>query len=864
MSTSYFTRFRAKLKDALAARGQEPTGQRLDFCPAHDDHNPSLALKTVAGAPVFRCLAGCSEAAVLEALGITEDDVAAENRITEAIQDAEPAEIYEYWLPDDDTGPSHMKRRFTLRDADGNVVGKTFDVLTAKRFRDLPDDQQPPMPLYRARDALADLTNATAQLTLLVTAGEKDCETAQEEADEQGAPVTAVSGAHGETAASTTLDGLTVLLEIVRDEGLNDRLRNIVICYDLDQAGVEGAIDLAARAAYLPRRTLPVHIQMTLPATREAGHDLTDAYDAGMRPSWEIAPTEEIVQIAADETNNLDAKAVRMRHTTNLRALGEAVAYSDDDGALHPTVVMQQYKLEAVLQAAVRRKLRPVNLRNRGEIAFGPADASAHYTSSSASSTQIVSLMKADYGIEISRADTTAAEAQLRAHIMDDEVVDPPARVYRTPEAIFVDCGDDDQCARIDMCSGGVTAVKSPVQWWRDDAAARLPTPDLSVTPTDAVALVQQIANLNDEQTVHALAWMVRVYEGGQNALLLLKAAADRGKSSTMRTLTTCVEPRQGDAAAQLIRMPAEPWEWASTASTRAAMAIDNLGSLPKNMADIPTMAVTGATTEKRALYENHRMLSLPLGTSLLVSSLSMTGWKPDLVTRTIVIEPGPLPAEGRMDDEELARAQEEVAPKLMGALLQLVGMVCVDKRMRDWQDHQTHRVVGWGRTVAILDEILGTKAHAEMMAASSESLAAQPVAPWVESLVSWAVLYPDATRKRRLVELRQLYAANTARPAHPLDDVMQPDRRALPGSDRAAADMLVQAEGVLSSMGVRVERHHTKRGNLWTVAVDGDSVSEIRLRLGMPVHEVDLDLIDDVLDGPKPARRSYVKREAA
>lgn len=75
---------------------------------------------------------------------------------------------------------------------------------------------------------------------------------------------------------------------------------------------------------------------------------------------------------------------------------------------------------------------------------------------------------------------------------------------------------------------------------------------------------------------------------------------------------------------------------------------------------------------------------------------------------------------------------------------------------------------------------------------------------------------------------------------------------------------MLVQAEGVLSSMGVRVERHHTKRGNLWTVAVDGDSVSEIRLRLGMPVHEVDLDLIDDVLDGPKPARRSYVKREAA
>lgn len=240
-------------------------------------------------------------------------------------------------------------------------------------------------------------------------------------------------------------------------------------------------------------------------------------------------------------------------------------------------------------------------------------------------------------------------------------------------------------------------------------------------------------------------------------------------------------------------------------------------------------------------------MLSMPLTTSLLVSALSMTGWKPDLVNRTAVIEPAPLPAEGKLDDEELARRQHEVAPRLMGAVLKLVGMVSVDKRPRDWSAFRTHRVVGWGRTVAILDDIFGTTAHAEMMVANDDSLAAQPVAPWVESLVSWAVQYPDATHERRLTELRQFYAANTARPFHPPDDEMQPDRRELPGSDRAAADMLTQAEGVLSAMGVHIEKKHFKQGNLWSIVVDDDSVSEIRARLSLPIHEVDRALLDDV-----------------
>jgi hypothetical protein len=37
-------------------------------CPAHDDQNPSLAIRDAAGKPLIRCHAGCSQQAVLSAL----------------------------------------------------------------------------------------------------------------------------------------------------------------------------------------------------------------------------------------------------------------------------------------------------------------------------------------------------------------------------------------------------------------------------------------------------------------------------------------------------------------------------------------------------------------------------------------------------------------------------------------------------------------------------------------------------------------------------------------------------------------------------------------------------------------------------
>lgn len=864
MSETYFTRVRAKLKAVLAERGQKPTGKTMELCPAHDDHNPSLMLKNRAGCPVFQCLAGCSEDAIIDALGISEDDVRAETNRAELVQDDRPVDVYDYYVDDGHENPAYRKRRFVLRDANGVARGKTFDTLTATRYQEVASDKRPPWPVFGLHDALADLEEAGKPLSIVVTAGEKDCISATMDIEAHGLAATAVSVPQGETATPASVTAIQVLLALVRERGLLDRVSKIVVVFDLDEPGVRGALELVESLRKQPPKDVPVPVHMAMPATREPGHDLTDAYEAGESPAWEVSDPKDIIAAGAEAGSPLEAKARRLEIQEQLRALGETVGLPEDD-KMHEQLLRKDFKLEATLHAAAQHWLRPVNLRNRGVLGFGPLERREHYTAETAAETQLAAMFKATFGIELGRTEIDSALRQVRAHIMQDPIVDPPARVFRPGDEpyLYVDCGE--QSARISESTGEVDIVAHPVQWWRDDGAQVLPTPNLTVDHTEAVRLLRSIANLTDHQAAMSLAWIVRAYEGGENVLLLLKAAANRGKTATAHAVSMNAEPRVGKAAVQAITLPRNEWEWGAIATTRQAMVIDNLGALPRDMADVPTMAVTGATTMKRGLYQDSKMLSLSLQSNLLVTALGTTGWKADLLTRTVTLEPPVLPATGRQDAEELERRRLEVAPQLLGAVLKLVGLVIAEKRVRDWTAYETHRVAGWGRTLAILDDLLGTSAHAEMMREQADTLAAQPVSPWVESIVAWAVRYPAVTEKRRLTDLRRLFAENTALRQHFGDDFMEPDRQQLPQSNRAAADMLRAAADVLKSNGVHVERRRTAQGNVWSIRVDGDSVSEIKQRLSIPIHEVDVAIGEYSLGVQKiHSRRERMRNVAA
>ena len=67
--------------------------QFLACCPAHDDKNPSLAIKDMSDRLLIKCMAGCGIEDIMEAANLTWDDIMPEKQPTENYKPA-PIKIY--------------------------------------------------------------------------------------------------------------------------------------------------------------------------------------------------------------------------------------------------------------------------------------------------------------------------------------------------------------------------------------------------------------------------------------------------------------------------------------------------------------------------------------------------------------------------------------------------------------------------------------------------------------------------------------------------------------------------------------------------------------------------------------------------
>lgn len=179
--------------EALGKTVKHVNGQEMAQCPAHDDRNPSLAIRAgVDGATLF-CHAGCDTADVVAAMGWDMRDLFAKNGgspaadlLTPQSPSAAPAGIAQprslQWVADyiyrsAEGRPAYKITRFAQIDSSGRPVGKTF-----RQYRRDPtrgdwvaglNGAEP--PLYRLPDVLAAIQ---ADRPILVVEGEKDVERA--------------------------------------------------------------------------------------------------------------------------------------------------------------------------------------------------------------------------------------------------------------------------------------------------------------------------------------------------------------------------------------------------------------------------------------------------------------------------------------------------------------------------------------------------------------------------------------------------------------------------------------------------------------------------------------------------------------
>lgn len=172
----------------LAERGSSVRhvgGQWMAQCPAHDDRNPSLAIREGRdGSALLTCHAGCDYTDVIGALGVTRASLFPQGTNSTATTEGAPTltplrlatherHVHDYVYRDVQGRPVVLVSRYAQVDATGTVVGKTFRQYRREGERWAPGLGGITPPLYHLPDVLSAVADG---LPVAVCEGEKDAD----------------------------------------------------------------------------------------------------------------------------------------------------------------------------------------------------------------------------------------------------------------------------------------------------------------------------------------------------------------------------------------------------------------------------------------------------------------------------------------------------------------------------------------------------------------------------------------------------------------------------------------------------------------------------------------------------------------
>ena len=243
------------------------------------------------------------------------------------------------------------------------------------------------------------------------------------------------------------------------------------------------------------------------------------------------------------------------------------------------------------------------------------------------------------------------------------------------PEPVLRVGGDGDRVV-IDLCNDAYTVVvvdaagwqvvkPSPIPMRRVDGMYPLPMPVLA--PGDALGELRDLLGF----TEHKVLWAQLV--GFEFAclrprppyfLLGLFEEQGRGKTTTARILRQAVDPHEVERQPR----PKSPDDLFVASYGQWLTVYDNLSSLSQDYSDAFCCISTEATYSKRELYSDFGVIRLKLARPQIVTAIVDVVGAADLLDRALVAK---LPLlEQPVDDEELLKATEALAPRVLGQLL--------------------------------------------------------------------------------------------------------------------------------------------------------------------------------------------------
>jgi hypothetical protein len=218
----------------------------------------------------------------------------------------------------------------------------------------------------------------------------------------------------------------------------------------------------------------------------------------------------------------------------------------------------------------------------------------------------------------------------------------------------------------------------APIRFRRPRGQLALPQPERG----GSVEELHQFLNITPDDWVLVIGWLVGCFHPvGPYPLLLLHGVRGTAKSSASRYLRSLVDPAYGGSR----DAPKEMRDLAVAAKNNRVLAYDNLSSIPPWLADAFCRLATGSGFGTRALYTDDEEAIFDARRPIIINSIEEIATRGDMLDRAISTVL--LSVKKRRREKEMDEQFGVARPRILGALLDVVGMALRDHGRQDLPD---------------------------------------------------------------------------------------------------------------------------------------------------------------------------------
>jgi len=214
---------------------------------------------------------------------------------------------------------------------------------------------------------------------------------------------------------------------------------------------------------------------------------------------------------------------------------------------------------------------------------------------------------------------------------------------------------------------GWRVAERPPARFHRTRGSQPLPAPERGGSLDE----LRRFLNVDQQGWTLIRAFLVAALRPGVPCpILIAKGEQGAGKTTACRVISALVDPRIGS----LRGVPREVRDLIAAARNSWLVCFDNLSRLPDELADAACRLATGGGFGGRQLYSDHDQALFDATRPLVFNAIPDLGAaRPDFLDRAVIVEFLDIPVEMRRDEAQFWREFEELRPRILGALLDVV-----------------------------------------------------------------------------------------------------------------------------------------------------------------------------------------------